>query len=351
MSSEPSAFHFELPHHPAHRERGERSWRERLFGRPAGTVRDRKSSDPSPALPPALQWVDEFIANVRSFVVVRPEDRLLIRMPNQAHRLNATGVRVLGFLLDGGTAAELFREIGEDPRRIRDVARFLLDVRRCLSGELREDNAGCGVEIVPLDLHFSDLPVLSEVALTRRCNLRCVFCYAGCGKGPRSHGRSANPTGFGIPEPEDSRAPDMGTREVETILRRIRNQARVPSVSFTGGEPTLRPDLTHLVRYAARDLGMRVNLITNGTRVDADLAAGSSRPGWPRPRSASKRPGPTCTTPSSESPAPSSALAGRWRTSAQPEYRCTPTPPSIAEISMPRPRCPGSRGKSSGSTG
>ena len=37
----------------------------------------------------------------------------------------------------------------------------------------------------------------------------------------------------------------------------------MPSVSFTGGEATLRPDLQDMIRHA-RGLGMRVNLITNG---------------------------------------------------------------------------------------
>ncbi|NJK98878.1 MAG: radical SAM protein, partial [Bacteroidales bacterium] len=45
------------------------------------------------------------------------------------------------------------------------------------------------------------------------------------------------------------------------------NEARVPSISFTGGEPTLRPELLiECIKYA-KQLGMRVNLITNGTRI------------------------------------------------------------------------------------
>lgn len=50
------------------------------------------------------------------------------------------------------------------------------------------------------------------------------------------------------------------------------HDAKVPSVSFTGGERTLVPELPDLIRHA-KNLGMRVNLITNGTRVTADLAA------------------------------------------------------------------------------
>jgi radical SAM protein with 4Fe4S-binding SPASM domain len=64
---------------------------------------------------------------------------------------------------------------------------------------------------------------------------------------------------------------EMTTAEVEEVLRRIRREAQVPSVSFTGGEATLRPDLPDLVAHA-HEIGLRVNLITNGTRVTPELA-------------------------------------------------------------------------------
>ncbi|WP_051434619.1 radical SAM/SPASM domain-containing protein [Desulfonatronum lacustre] len=221
----------------------------------------------TPPVPPALGWVDEFITNVRPFVVVRLEDNLLIRMPNQAHRLNPTGAQVLHFLLSGGKIGELVARIGEQQLdRLRDVALFLHAIRRCLSGDLREDNAGCAVEIAPLETVFSALPVLSEMALTRRCNLRCVFCYAGCA------GACGKVNAAGNPQEKGADTLEMSTREVKTILERIRNQAHVPSVSFTGGEPTLRPDLPELIRHASRELSMRVNLISNGTLITPGLA-------------------------------------------------------------------------------
>jgi radical SAM protein with 4Fe4S-binding SPASM domain len=105
-------------------------------------------------------------------------------------------------------------------------------------------------------MRFSELPVLSEIAVTYRCNLRCAFCYAGCNC-------TTNPTGDGR---------EMTAAEIRTVLERIYRDGKVPSVSFTGGEPTLRPELPELVRHAA-ELGLRVNLITNGTRVTAELAA------------------------------------------------------------------------------
>jgi len=51
----------------------------------------------------------------------------------------------------------------------------------------------------------------------------------------------------------------------ETILKKAWD-AGVPHAVFTGGEPTLRPDLTDLIKYASQ-LGMVTGLITNGLRL------------------------------------------------------------------------------------
>ena len=172
-----------------------------------------------------LSWADEFIRNVRPYIFVREEDNLLIKKPNQAHLLNPQGVAVLKFLLEGGTTAQLLERVGREPQRTADIALFLYEVRRCLDGTLQETNHTSAVEVRPLELNFSKLPVLSEVAVTSRCNLRCAFCYGSCS----CTSRPGNAKG------------EMTTEEIERILYKIFHQARVPSVSFTGGEPTIRP--------------------------------------------------------------------------------------------------------------
>ncbi|MHB1391108.1 MAG: radical SAM protein [Thermoleophilia bacterium] len=203
-----------------------------------------------------LDWIDEFIANIRPYIMVREEDNLLIRMPNQAHRLNSQGVRILKHLLDGGTMTGLRQRLGGDPQKIEDAGLFLYEIKRCLEGKLKENNYSSAVVARPLTLGFSKLPVLSEVAVTSRCNLRCAFCYYGC-----AHAA-----------PRSAKAkPQMTADQIRRVLKIIHNEARTPSVSFTGGEPTLRDDLPELVG-AARDIGLRVNLITNGTRVTPALA-------------------------------------------------------------------------------
>ena len=209
-----------------------------------------------------LSWVDEWIERVRPYLFVREEDQVLIRRPNQAQKLNAQGVRILKPLLDGGSLATLLDEIGRSPQVLRDVGAFLQEVKHFLEGDLSEDGSSPAVEVIPFEMEFSELPILSEVAITYRCNLKCTFCYAGCNC-------TTNPVG-------DDR--EMSVAEIQEVLRRIYEQAKVPSVSFTGGEATLRPELPELVAYA-HDLGMRVNLITNGTMMTEKLAGALARAG------------------------------------------------------------------------
>lgn len=202
-----------------------------------------------------LSWVDEFIRNVKPYIFVREEDHVLIKRPNTAQKLNPIGARILKSLLDGNSIARVLDEYGRTPDRVADIANFLYAVKQQLEGTLDQFSVNSAVEIEPFEMPFSSLPVLAEIALTYRCNLKCAFCYAGCN-------RTANPTGSSA---------EMTVVQIKQVLWKIFHQAKVPSISFTGGEPTLVPDLPELIRYA-KDLGMRVNLITNGTRITQTLA-------------------------------------------------------------------------------
>jgi len=204
---------------------------------------------------PDLSWVDEFISRVRPYIFVRLEDNLLIKRPNNAQKLNPTGARILKALLDGDSIKTLLQRVSASPEKVHDISQFMHAVRQQLEGTLNEFDQNPAVETIAFDMNFSALPVLSEIALTYRCNCACAFCYAGCGC-------TANPA--------DSTY-EMTYTEITRILDVIYSEAKVPSVSFTGGEPTLIPFLPELIMYA-KDLGMRVNLITNGTRITQTYA-------------------------------------------------------------------------------
>jgi radical SAM protein with 4Fe4S-binding SPASM domain len=210
--------------------------------------------------------VDPYFSHVRRHFEVRAEDELLIVMPNQAYKLNHTALRVLRFLKDGAPISAVLEKLGADAPRRGELFFFLCDFRSLMTGCLREGRGRKAVRVQPHPKPFNVLPVLSEIALTYRCNLRCRFCYAGC----NCHGPEARASqGRGQQPP----LVELSTAEVVRVLEIIRRDAQVPSVSFTGGEPALREDLVKLVRRAV-ETGLRVNLITNGIRLAEDgLAA------------------------------------------------------------------------------
>ena len=211
---------------------------------------ERRPSGP-PDLARVQQGAKQFVESTREYVFIRPEDRLLILRPNRTHHLNRTACDILHRLysqpaVDVKTLAdEVAAEYGIGPERVvRDVDELV----QTLNALLKDDICHAPrARLTPFGSHEIKYPVLSEIALTYRCQNKCAFCYAD------------SPTRGG-------RAGEMTTDEVKTCLDRIRHDAKVPTVSFTGGEPTLRSDLPELIAYAKHDLGMRANLITNGIK-------------------------------------------------------------------------------------
>lgn len=199
-------------------------------------------------------WIDEFITNVKPYIFVRAEDNLLIKRPNKATKINSTGVKILSFLLNGGSIEQLLKTAGNDKQE--QIISFILAIKGYLENMLDEFSLNQSVVKKPFEMKFSDFPVLSELALTYRCNLKCRFCYAGCNT-------TCNPI---------NSSNELEYEELRRIIDVIRQDAKVPSISFTGGEPTLRRDvLLKLITYA-RGQDFRVNLITNGTLIDKAYA-------------------------------------------------------------------------------
>jgi radical SAM protein with 4Fe4S-binding SPASM domain len=212
-----------------------------------------------------LRWVDELVRSARPHLVVRPEDELLILVPNRPVKVNRTALRILGAMVDEGLGiAEVLAREGDGPGRRREIHAFFADLKAWLEGSIGDGRVRRAVVQEPFTADFCRYPVLAEVALTYRCNLTCAFCYAGCGA-------AGLPAGW-----SEERA--MSDDEVCRVLDVVRRDARCPSVSFTGGEPTLRPGLARLVRHA-KALGLRVNLISNGQRLDEERVAALAEAG------------------------------------------------------------------------
>lgn len=197
-----------------------------------------------------IDSIAPFVASTREHIFVRPEDGLLILRPNKVHHLNPTAAEMLAALYaePAPQVDVLIRDLASryavPPERIEADLLALLESVQCVLRD--QPGRGPAVRMTPFGTHALKFPVLSEIALTYRCNNRCTFCYA-----------SAPDRGRDVPE--------MNTDQVKSVIDKIIDEARVPTVSFTGGEPTLRPDLPELIAHA-RSRGMRANLITNGIR-------------------------------------------------------------------------------------
>jgi radical SAM protein with 4Fe4S-binding SPASM domain len=215
----------------------------------------------------AHQRIDAFVASTRGAVFVRRADRLLMIRPDKTLSINESAVEILEELYrrDAPPAAvalpRLAARLGVDPARL---SADTIELVEAVGAILNEDfSPRPGLRFGTFNRGAVRFPTLSEIALTYGCQNRCAFCYAAS------------------PYREDQRPP-MTTDQVGRVMERIFHEAHVPSLSFTGGEATLRPDLPQLVRFGER-LGFRVNLITNGLRaadeayaatlVDAGLAS------------------------------------------------------------------------------
>ncbi len=205
-------------------------------------------------------FATELVTSTREYIYIRPEDGLFILRPNRVHHLNKTALALLSRLYGNGetpdvdaAVREVAAEYGQDEGRVRgDLYKLLLSV----AALLRDDVCGApAVREIPFGTAKRELPVLSEIAVTYRCQNKCLFCYA----------ESPN---------RGEQVAEMSTAEVKRVIDIIFDEAHCPTVSFTGGEPTLREDLTELIAYA-KGKGMRVNLITNGLRcADEAFVAG-----------------------------------------------------------------------------
>lgn len=199
-----------------------------------------------------IHWVNDYVDQIKPYIFVRETDHLLIKIPNEVFKVNTQGFKILKHILDGGDVQQIVDAYADKEKVAKDIHYFFCDLKLLLKGCYHERGAYRGIEKIKFDLGFHQLPVLSEIALTYRCNLSCRFCYAGCGC-------------------KQGDAHDMSTEQAYRILDIIRHEALVPSVSFTGGEPVLRHDLVRIIRHA-KSLAMWTNLITNGTLISPKLA-------------------------------------------------------------------------------
>ena len=101
-----------------------------------------------------------------------------------------------------------------------------------------------GSQIKDLTAIWETAPARADLALTYQCNNKCSFCYVG-----------------------DRKIEELSSGSWNKILDELW-KIGIPSVIFTGGEPTLRKDLVELVGNAKEFV---TGLITNGRNLSPEL--------------------------------------------------------------------------------
>jgi radical SAM protein with 4Fe4S-binding SPASM domain len=211
------------------------------------------------ANPDTFMRIDDFVKRTRAALFVRQADNLLMIRPDKTMGINQTAAEILTGLYHRNRrpAAEVLEELaprlGVAPEILLDDTENLI---QAVGAILNEDySPRRGLAFGNFDRQMVAFPTLAEIALTYGCQNRCLFCYASS---PHREGEHKL----------------MNTLEVKRVMDKIFNEAHVPSLSFTGGESTLRPDLAELISYG-HDLGLRINLISNGIRLaDFEYARG-----------------------------------------------------------------------------
>jgi radical SAM protein with 4Fe4S-binding SPASM domain len=100
-------------------------------------------------------------------------------------------------------------------------------------------------------------PIISHLAITSRCNMRCQYCS--------------------VRKIHQKYSQELSTSDYKKMIEKL-NDWGVFQIGFTGGEPTLREDIVELTKYVS-SVGTACNMTTNGWYLSATLARALFRAG------------------------------------------------------------------------
>jgi radical SAM protein with 4Fe4S-binding SPASM domain len=181
---------------------------------------------------------------------VEPDGRgvLLINAAKVLH-LNQTAAEYAKLIMEETSPEQAEAEIARRYHVSRATARADYEqLRETILTIARSGEEVCPVtyleveQVAPLSVELS-APYRMDLALTYRCQNDCPHCY------------NDRPRDF----------PEMSTAEWKQVIDRCWEHG-IPHITFTGGEPTLRPDLAELVGYAEQ-VGLVTGLQSNGRRL------------------------------------------------------------------------------------
>ena len=182
---------------------------------------------------------------------VEPDGRgVMVIKANTVLHLNETATAYAYYFMQGMPENDVVKQIRRmyrvDPAKAKaDYEKLIYTI-----STLAQNEKICPVSFLevekeePFTYQYS-APLRMDLALTFRCQNNCIHCYAG-----GSH-----------------ESAELNTAQWKQVIERL-SQIGIFIVTFTGGEPTLREDLTDLLQYA-QDKGMVTGLITNGRKLKA----------------------------------------------------------------------------------
>jgi radical SAM protein with 4Fe4S-binding SPASM domain len=172
----------------------------------------------------------------------------LIVNANRILHLNPTAALMAYYILEDASDKEAIRLIRQKYKVGTAQARTdVVNLRSQLEELIRPDGA-CPIHELGLEtiMPFSarpSAPYRLDLALTYRCNNDCAHCY----------------------NVEGRQVEEISTADWKRILDRAW-ELGIPHIIFTGGEPTLHPDLPELIAHAERN-GQITGLNTNARRL------------------------------------------------------------------------------------
>lgn len=208
---------------------------------------------PSPASPPetGLYSFDRVSGENRSHLHLRVNtdgSGILLVNASRIFQLNPSAAAMAFWLLSGVPRTQIIpRLCNAFGVSLEDAVRDFDAFEQQFTGILQPDGL-CPICDLDLEttLPFSSkpsAPYRMDLAVTYRCNNACTHCY------------NARSRSF----------PEMDTAQWKKVLERLW-RIGIPHIVFTGGEPTLRPDLPDLIACAVQK-GQIVGLNTNGRRL------------------------------------------------------------------------------------
>lgn len=173
---------------------------------------------------------------------------LLLINAIRAIHLNPTATLMAWLILEGYPDAEIVAHLRKQFRVSAKTAKSDIANVRVQIDQLIQPDGACPIHDLELDLlpPFSETPSAPyrmDLALTYRCNADCPHCY------------NARPRDY----------PEMSTDQWYRIID-LMWKIGVPHICFTGGESTLREDLSSLISHADSK-GQITGLLTNGIRL------------------------------------------------------------------------------------